>query len=210
MKKKEFIALERRLLPNFPGFAIKGSMMLIPPVEHTLRAFDFDAGRFGKKEFYLTVFFMPLCVPLKFVHFLFGHRIRPYGWNADEPNLETNVTLEMQREVPFLMSLTNPKEVAEAIKPRLGWNANCHEAFAYSLIQAGETDAALEAIDVLLKLVHGRGGWEGEVGSRMRLIQEKLLGNPDDAKRQLHAWEEETVHNLGLREQNGTGPIEGG
>src|SRR5579862_3328741 len=113
MKTKEFLSLEKRLLPSFPGFSVKASLMLIPPVHHTLRGFDFDASGFSKDKFYVNAFYLPLCIPQKHLSFTFGKRLKGTGWHAAAPNLEAELIPAMKKEVQFLSSLRTPKDVLE-------------------------------------------------------------------------------------------------
>lgn len=200
MKAKDFAELEKRLLPNFPGFTIKGKLLFVSPVERTLRGFHFEPSAFSQKDFYVNMFFLPLCVPVKRAHFTFGHRIgSEKRWSRDEAGLEANLASEMQKETPFLASLRTPKEVARALEPlskRL--NPHCHEAFAYSLIQAGEIKAAEQALDNLLKLIDTTVPWQKEIASRAQLVRDKLRRNVEEAQKQLDVWENETVSSLGL------------
>jgi len=206
MTTREFVALEKRLLPNLSNFVIKGRLMFIAPIARALRGFHFDPSAFSKQAFYVDMFFMPLCVPTKHVHFTFGHRVKS-GWSADDPNLETKLTLAMQEEVPFLAGLNTAIDVARALEPLTKThNPHCHEAFAYTLLQAGEMPAALHALDTLLALIDSvkRANpdvtWELEIAARALLIRDKLLDKPEDAHQQLAAWEAETVRKLGLQE----------
>jgi hypothetical protein len=200
VKTKEFVELEKRLLPNFPGFTVKGKLLFISPVQNTIRGFYFEPSAFTGNDFYVNVFFLPLCVPAKCVHFTFGHRIgAEKRWRESAPNFDTNLTSEMLKEVPFLSSLKTPKDVAKALEPltkRL--NPHCLEAFAYTLIQAEETGAAAEALDTLLRLADMNVVWQQEIASRARLIRNELLKNPEEAQKQLAVWELETALNLGL------------
>jgi hypothetical protein len=204
MTTKEFVALEKLLLPNLPKFVIKGRLLFIAPIERTLRGFHFDPSAFSKKDFYVAVFFMPLCVPMKQVHFTFGHRVGP-GWSADDPGLKTILSSAMQKELPFLANLKTATDVAEALKPLTkGSNPHCHEALAYTLVQAGEIRAAVDAIDTLLRLVDSVKRvnpdvtWELQIAERAQSLKTKLMANPEEANAQLAAWESETVRNLGL------------
>ena len=110
----------------------------------------------------------------------------------------------MQKEVPFFTNLRTARDVAKALEPltkpnESGYvNPYCYEALSYTLVQAGETTAAANVIDELLKSTDSTVGWEREVASRARLIRDKLLENPDEARQQLAAWEAQTIHNLGL------------
>jgi len=204
MKTKEFVALEKRLLPNFPGFAIKESLMFFSPVGHILRGFCFESSRFDKKDFYVNRFFMQLCVPHKYVHFTFGGRVGQGGWKADEPDLETALNTEMQKELPYLVELQTPNDVARYLEPltkpnpRGYINPHCLEALACSLVQAGELTASADELDNLLNLSSSAVAWERDIASRAQLLRAKLVENPADAQQQLEAWENETASNLGL------------
>ena len=105
----------------------------------------------------------------------------------------------MLKELPFLSSLKTPKDVANALEPLTkGSNPHCHEAFAYTLIQAGKIGAAAEVLDTLLKLIDMTVEWQQKIAARVGLIQDKLLKNPEEALKQLAIWESETASNLGL------------
>ena len=146
MKTKDFTAIEKRLLPNFPGFAIKGTLMFILPLGETLRAFYWEASAFSKKEFYVNVFFLPLFVPTKHLHFTFGHRVgATKRWSSDEPDFENALRSEMLKEVAFLKSLNTARDVAEALESFTRvtesryHNPHCYEALAYALVRAGDS-----------------------------------------------------------------------
>ncbi len=177
--------------------------MFVPPADHTLRGFHFEPSGFSRKKFYVNMFFMPLCIPAKHVHFTFGHRVG-HGWDEDETNLETTLMAEMQKDVPFLLRLRTPRDVANALEPltkpnEAGYvNPHCYEALAYALVQAGEATAAANVIDTLLRRVNPTVAWEGEVASRARLVRDKLLEKPEEVHEQLTAWEAETIRNLGM------------
>jgi hypothetical protein len=47
---KEFVAIEKRLLPDFPGFAVKGTLMFIQPLGNTLRGFHWEPSAFSKRK----------------------------------------------------------------------------------------------------------------------------------------------------------------
>jgi len=206
MRAKDFVTLEKRLLPNLPNFTIRGPLLFIVPIGHTLRGFHFDGSSFDKKAFYVNAFFMPLYVPSQHIHLTFGRRLRDGGgdrWRTDELGYETALEAAVQKEVPFLASLTTALDVANALKP-LGSNLHCHEAFAYALAQGGEIRAAVDAIDTLLEVVESvkrvnpKLTWELKIAERAQLLKAKLTANLDDAIAQLAAWESETIHNLGL------------
>src|SRR5215469_13812914 len=134
MKIKDFVALEKRLLPALPGFAIKRDLMFIPPVDHTLCGFSFESSGFDKAAFYVGAFFLPLCVPRKYFSFNLGHRVGS-GWEISNPALECELASAMQKDAQFLSSLKTREDVVEAIKLRVAASKNLygHEALAYML-----------------------------------------------------------------------------
>jgi hypothetical protein len=205
MKVKEFVALEKRLLPTFPGFAVKGQLMILSPIKHTLIGFHFDGSSFDKDSFYANAFFMPLCIPTDHIHLTFGQRVRNNKgerWNTGDLNFEAALEAAMQKEAPFLRKLRTPRDVAAALKPMTrpngaGYvNPHCYEAFAYSLLQAGETTTAAEGLDTLIKRADPTVKWESEIASRARLIRDKLLDSPKIAHEQLALWQNESIRNL--------------
>jgi hypothetical protein len=202
MTTKELISLERRLLPSFPGFAIRGRLVLIPPARHTLRGINFEPSGFNKERFYATAFYLPLCIPRKYLSFTFGKRLKSTGWRTDDPNSEAELIAMMQNEVQFLNSLRTPNDVlvATILRARDSKNPYHNEAIAYMLARTGETTAAIAALDRLLQPLDPAVAWQCEMGDRARGLKAKLLSDPIDAQRQLTAWENESVRNLGLEE----------
>jgi hypothetical protein len=201
MTTKEFVLLERRLQPNFPEFVIKGRLFFIPSVEHTLRAFSFEPSGFNKTVFYINAFYLPLCIPCKYLSFTFGKRLKGTGWHADAPNLESELVKAMQSEVPFLRSLRTAKEVAEAVAQSLKQNPRDpyrHEAVAYMLARSGEIAEAVVALDRLMSVLDLTVSWQGEMADRALALKEKLIDAPTVAQRQLDDWQTETVRNLDL------------
>ena len=201
MRAKEFIELEKRLLRSLPaGLAIKERMCFISPVRGTLRGFYFDPSRFDRKAFYVYMFFLPLCAPLTDIHLTFGHRIGG-SWKVDEPGCEEELTRRMQDEMAFLRDLETPRDVARALEPfaSLG-NPHCREAFAYSLIQAGDGKAAARALSSLLAGIDTTAPWQPEIASRVSGMQGKLSRRIQEAQEQLSQWESESIQNLGLAE----------
>ena len=120
MRTKDFVMLEKRFLHNLPNFIIKGPLLFIAPIEHTLKGFHFDGSNFDKKSFYVNVFFMPLYKPSQHIYLTFGRRLGDGGgdrWSTDEVGFETRLEAAMQGA------------------PVLGWPQNslergrCTEAF---------------------------------------------------------------------------------
>jgi hypothetical protein len=207
MTTREFLAIENRLLSSFPGFAVKAKLMFMCPLNHTLRGFHFDPSGFGKRDFYVKMFLLPLYVPTTQVHLTFGHRLRNargHLWNADRAEFETVLRLAMLEEIPFLGSLRTADKVAKALEPFVEPNAagyvnpHCSEALAYTLIRAGRLARAALVLDSLVSGSNANPGAAGDVFTRARLIKRMLSEHPEDVDRQLLAWQHETVRNLGL------------
>jgi hypothetical protein len=202
MTTKEFVTLEKRLLPALSGLAIKGRLMFIPPVDHTLRGFNFEPSGFDKRGIYVTAFFLPLCVPRTHISYEFGRRLKGTGWRADAPDLEATLTEAMRKETPFLCSLRTVQDVVNAVMP-FAENARdpyAHEAIAYMLVRCGNTNDALTAVGQLLASLDLAIPWQHEMAERAKSLKSQLLADPAAAQRQLDAWESETVKNLGLEE----------
>ena len=179
--------------------------MFVCPLDHTLRGFHFEPSAFGKEAFYVAAFFMPLYIPTQTPHFTFGRRLnRREGWSVTQPDLDKALRSEMEKEVPFLTGLKTLDDVVKALQPftkpdRAGYvNPHCYEALAYSLVRAGQPEAAAAVIDKLLESRNSEVDWEQEIRARARLIRDNLPARLEEADRQLNIWETETVHNLAL------------
>jgi hypothetical protein len=208
MTKKEFVALEKHILPSFPGFEIKGSLMFLPPLEHTLRGFSFEGSAFDKTSFYVTVFFMALCIPRKHLIFNLGERLRDRGsdrWTVNGANFEAALESAMKKEVPLLERLKTPQDVAEmAAQKGHPKDPYRQETIAYMSAFAGQIKPALSALENLSAMLDTSVRWQEEMASRAQLLQTELLKNPKEAKRQLTAWKADTVRNLGLEDFRST------
>jgi hypothetical protein len=213
VKTKEFVMLEKRLLPDLPGFAIKGALLFIPPVEHTLRGFHFEGSDFDKTSFYVWRFFLPLTVPRNHLSFSFGNRLRIRGadrWSAEEPDFERILTKTMQDEVPLLKKLKRLEDVLEALRllKESSKDPYKHEAFAYILARAGDIGAAEKALENLLRLLDPSVQWQRDMGNRAQLLRTKLQLSPEQAMHQLRDWEAESIRNLGLQNYHEQGHAE--
>jgi hypothetical protein len=200
--RKEFVALEKMLLPELPGFAIKGPLMLIPPARWLLRGIHFEGSSFDKTSFYANVFIMPLCVPTDHLSLLFGDRIRqrPGGdrWNITEPNVVRRLSTELKRQaVPFLARAKSLVDFVDVAREFAG-NAHTPHAIGFALAQAGQFDQAVEVLGQILREADLNVGWQREIAAQAASLRAKLIDDPKEAQQQLDAWEAETVHKLGL------------
>jgi len=200
--RKEFIALEKALLPDLPGFAIKGPLMLIPPARQLLRGIHFDGSSFDKTSFYANALIMPLCVPTNHLSLLFARPIRQSSgadrWSIKEPNVIAEISAELKRQaVPFLARAKSLVYFVDVAKEFAG-NPHTPKAIGFALARAGQFDQAIEVLGQLLGQVDLNIGWQSDIAVQAGALRAKLIANPIDAQQQLERWETETVHKLGL------------
>lgn len=202
MTTKEFVSLEKSLLPEFPGFAIKGPLMFIPPAERLLRGISFEGSSFDKTSFSVSMFVMPLCVPTNHLYLNFGNRVRHKGggdrWNMEMPNLVTELGTALKLQaIPFLSRVDSLLGFVEVAKSFSG-KPHTPKAIAFALARAGQNSQAVEVLDQLLSQLDLNVAWQREIADQAKALRAKLVANPVEAQQQLEAWEAETVHNLGL------------
>jgi hypothetical protein len=202
MTKKEFEKIGKAVLPELPGFAVKGQLLFAQPVGHTLRGFFF-ARSIGSREFYVQVFVQPLFVPAKHIGFNFGWRLGggSHFWHADAAGLINELNMGIKREaLPFLSLIKSPLDVAEA-GAALQRSADpiVQQAIAYSFARGGEVGQACKTLDQFVRLVRPTGFWLEEI-DRAEALKTQLLTKPASAQGQLEIWENESAANLGLEE----------
>lgn len=205
MKKKHFESLCKKLLPALPGFACKGWLLHADPVGHVLRGFCCDDSGFDPGKFAVTVFFLPLYVPTKHLHFNMGHRLKDANgcdiwWNLNDPQLHFELLSYIQRDgLPYLNGVQEPFQVTTAIQQLGATDPYRLEAIAYSLVMADDFHTARQTLDRLEKTLDKSIPWQAEMSDRATHLDQKLLGNdPKGAKQQLAEWEQATRKSLGL------------
>lgn len=217
MKKKEFEAIGNCLLPLLPGWAVKGQLLFMRPVGHTLRGICFNRS-IDPRTFYVEVFFQPLFVPLEHIALNTGWRLRASAsdsWNADNPNLIVELGAKFKREVsPFLSRIQTPRDVAEAASSIRKTTGSVEEvaisfasgdpinqqAIAFALARAGDVVEACYALERLTGLLDEEVIWQHKIADRARALGWQLRNDPAAAQKQLSIWENETSKNLGLEE----------
>jgi len=205
MKKRQFEALCKMLLPDLPGFTCKGWLLYAVPLGHVLRGFCCDDSGFDPKKFTVWAFFLPLYVPRQYLSFNMGFRLKDVRgcdrwWKIDDPRLgEELLACIQQQGLPFLEAVKQPCDVVTAIQ-RLGIDSNVYnlEAMAYSLVMIDDVVAAQQALERLTKLLDTSVPWQAEMKTRAMELARKLDIDPQEARRQLAEWEQATVKNLGL------------
>ena len=182
MKVKEFVKLEKRLLPDLPGFAIKRSLMFMVPVGDILRGIDFDPSGFDKRAFYVEVFAMPLFVPTKYLSFNFGDRLRFAGidgFDADDPELLGKLKAAIRQDAGASLAQAGAGlEFADLARTKSMGNPHTPKAIAFALARAGRTEEAIGVIDQLLPHLDLESHWQRDIDTLCRTLKAKLLKSP--------------------------------
>ncbi|MGA2280263.1 MAG: hypothetical protein ABSG80_08175 [Verrucomicrobiota bacterium] len=198
MTTKEFEKIGKALLPELPGFAVKGNLLLIPPATQILRGICFEPSGFDKKAFYVNVFILPLCVPTRHIYFNFGKRVG-IGWNSNAPNVLSELSMALKHEaLPFLSRVKALHGFIELAKSFSSQNPNTPEAIAYAFARTGNMCKAVAMLDELTHLLDMKVPWQFEMAERADALRSQLLNDPASAQKQLEVWEAESVRNLGL------------
>jgi hypothetical protein len=203
MKRAEFVALEKKLLPALPGFTIKGPLVFVSPARSILRGINFEGSSFGKESFSVSFFVMPLCVPTEHLYFNFGNRLRNERggdrWNKEMPNLvEELCTALTAQAVPFLSRAKTLVDFAEMAGSFPLGNPHTPMAKAFALARDGHGNKAIHILDQLLTQIDSNVAWQRTIADLSKQLRSMLIADPDAAQQQLQTWETETVRNLGL------------
>jgi hypothetical protein len=203
MTTKEFVALEKNLLPHLPGFSIRAPLMFLPPVRETLRGINFEGSSFDKTSFYVTVFVLPLCVPTEHLYFNFGNRVRHGGganrWNIDRPHLVEELGAALERQArEFLRPIESLYDFVKAAESFSWSNPHTRQAIAYSLIRVGEFQEGRSVLVQLRQQLDLHSGWQREIAERAETLEQKLATNPAEARGQLEEWEAQNAKTLGF------------
>lgn len=201
--KKEFVALENKLLPYLPGFSIRGTLMFLPPVKETVRGFSFEGSGFNKTSFYVNVFVLPLCVPTEHLYFNFGNRVRhdrgADGWSIDKPHLVEELGEALKRQArDFLGPIESLHDFVKVAKSFSLANPHTRQAIAYALIRVGEFRKGRVALTELLRQMGPKTDWEREIAERAEALGRRLDVDPREGQQQLEQWEAQTAKTLGF------------
>jgi len=198
MTKKEFEKIGKALLPELPGFAVKGNLLFMLPVRQVLRGICFEPSGFDRRAFYVNVFVLPLCVPTQYLYFNFGRRVGT-GWSSDAPDVYSELSLALRREaLPFLSRVEDLDDFIQLAKSFSRANPRTREAIAYALARVGEVDKAIAELDTLLAMLDVKVPWQLEMAERANALKSLLLHDFASAQKQLQEWEAESIRNLGL------------
>lgn len=202
MKKKEFEAIGKRLLHELPGFVVKGELLVIRPIGKILRGVCFNRS-INPRSFYVEIFVQPLFVPSQYIVLNFGKRLGGscHSWNADAPNLITEISTALKCEaLPFLSCVESLLDFVEVAKSFSTGNPHTPRAIAFALARAGRNSEAVEVLDQLMNQINLEVPWQREMADMAKSLKTQLLSDPIAAQKQLDAWEAETIRNLGLED----------
>ena len=192
----------RRLIPDLPGFTVKGQMIFIQPVAHTLRGICFDGSTFDPNLFFLQVFVQPLFVPATHLALNIGWRVGggSHRWNATSPSLLEDLRAALKHEaLPFLARIESPRDLAQAVTSlQESQDPYTQQAIAYALARAGDVNKAVAELGQLTALLDVKVPWQREMVERADALKSQLLSDTTSAQKQLEAWEAESARNLGL------------
>lgn len=208
MKRLEFEKFASKLLiPELPGFAVKGHLIFRLPVGSLLRGFIFDSSGFSRETFNPDVFVQPLYVPNDYITMTLGRRLLGvWKFRADDETLATKLLASMRKEgFPLLDELGSPEKIASnAERLKSPENHYVRQAAAYSLALIGEDRQAIKRLDELLVMLREMGAgiqkWALKVHNEVANFRETLVSRPSEARKQLADWTEQTRQKLGLPE----------
>jgi hypothetical protein len=205
MKTTEIAAIGKHLLSELPGFAVKGQLLLMRPLGHTLRGIFFDRS-VNPRGFYVQVFIQPLFVPAEHFSFNVGWRLGggAYTWDADAAGVISELVAEVKREaLPFLSSVQSPRDVASAAASLLkSGDVYVQQAIAYAFARAGDVQHAVTALAQLERMLDAKEQypWQTEMERKAKTLKLELRENSAVVLRQLESWEAETIKELALKE----------
>lgn len=195
------------LLPELPGFAVKGDLIYRVTVGRVLNAITFDSSGFSPRVFYPNAFVQPLYVPLDFITMTLG---KPFlgHWEFQPGNqaLADRLLQSIKTEgMPLLQALGTPEKIAHhAEKMKSTENHYVRQATAYSMVLVGEEREAIKRLDELLvmleKMASGIQKWALDVHREVAHFRGIVLRDPDEARTLLLQWGEETRTKLKLPE----------
>jgi hypothetical protein len=202
LKTKEFQKVAQQLLPCLPNWFIKGPFVYASPTQHILRGLCFEGSGFDSATFYVTVFFLPLCVPTKIVGLTFGKRLRGEqgtAWNKHDPNLIPELRMAITREaLPFLSEVESLPDLARIVAAMYSLKSPyARQAIAYALTSSGQLEAANTQLEQLLEMLDNTVSWQRDMAERAAVLKSQLT-NPQAAQQQLRIWEMESRRNLML------------
>lgn len=185
------------------NFAIRGSLVVMTPMTHTLRGLCFEGSDYDARSFYVSYFFLPLFIPRDYLVLTFGERIRcAQGgdrWNLDDVGVDSALrTAIVERAVPFLSTIRTIQDMIAQLVPYADRrNVHAREAIAYAFARIGD-QRARAAIQDLERSLDCRIAWQAAMAGRAQTLLEMLRLGPAAVQEQLNQWQAHTISRLAL------------
>jgi hypothetical protein len=199
MNKRELAKVAKALVRDLPDCAAAGDLLLRTPLGPILRALCLERSGWEPRNFYVWVFFQPLCIPKTHVFFNLGWRLGggTHTWSCDTPAGLTSLCEAIRREaLPFLDRIQSPRDAALTAKMQGPASAVTQRAIAFAFARGGDYSQAIRELDRPVPI-----GYPEPVAVQdpeAKLLRELLMTDPAAAQRQLETWEAQTVRSLGL------------
>lgn len=203
MTRSTLVPIAERLASSLPSFAARGRMVLRAPITDILLAVHLEPSAFEQTTLRAVAYAMPLCVPFDCVHFHFAHWLKNGGriyavWQRSQPDLVASLHDSIVREAyPFF---EQHKSLTDFVATH-GESDDLHELryLAYCSARIGDRVKALDYIEKLQAISIDRSiAWQDQLRREVDAFQALLASSPDDAMRQLEAWEHFTIQSLKL------------
>jgi len=219
MKRKELESLLKELLPNLPGFAVKGALLFQQPIGPILKGVYLDTS-INSRKFYAQLFVQPLFVPVEYLTFSFGWRLDNRSWDADAPDTPENLYHRIRKDgLPFLSRVSKPLDFIDLLNDSSwtaefparaktvfsGSNSHYYQTLLYASIREGKYAAALIEFDRLKSVLNMKTQWQQDMLEESTMLLKLFEKNPVQAQLQLDKWVCATIRNLDL--ENYRAPI---
>lgn len=241
MTGREFATLARRhLMPHLPDFLLERGHIYALPVDRIARGFHLYGSAFSRERFTISCTASLLYVPDSIgaalsglgdrLPILAGRGDEWWEWDTRDDQAAASMmadirTLVLNFGVPFLDELRTVEAVIERLRQTGDHETDPHvaEALAYSLVLAGEGQAAKEVLQLLRRITledkeraawwadlgdSDEEDWVIDIGHRGRTVEEALARSLEDACRLLDEWNEEQRSELRLPKRASQSPTE--
>ena len=209
MKATELLPLIRRyILPNMPGFGLRGRMIVEEPIDWLLRTVMFDGYQYHADWLRISAVVQPLYVPNGYIHYAFGRQLGlPVIVTAgrEEEAFATTLGYIRREAMPLLEQLKTPADVAAQGNsfPSSSDRIHVFENVAYSAVIAGDYVRARENFAKVARECRQndnpyKADFYGEINQRCARVEAALAISSDAALAVLREWRDYTFDALKL------------
>jgi hypothetical protein len=208
MKKREFQKFAALyLVPQLSGFVADGNLIYRVPVGEILLGFLFDRSAFSAESFQPQAFVQPLYIPSEHLVLNLGERfggVWKFQAGGEQTLAQRLLHAIHDTGLPFIAKLSSPSQLVQIIRKERPWldrSDYLQQVVAYSLILLGKNDEALESLDKLAETVNPINDvrpWVKKIHTDVGVLKQAMMRDPEDARRMLRRWTEETRQKLHL------------